>query len=1416
MTNKHRTETVTLHFDLNHVTGPITAREFTLRGDGKGRRLVAHTDVSRQAHAQKNLALASMPKEHLGRISHYCADVEVPSDAVSWRWIGYRSDDPDALSDDVALVFQHVASSGVRRATEELRDQQGEAVRTLLDDYGVMISDDQMLADAHIAASLVKTPIANALTIIMQHPDVAQMVASTHYYIQAKLNGLPSIDLLSRYISGHMPQHGGAGSWYERIVCENPNPNGGKYFPKGPMRPADGLKDKCGKPICWHKDKMGKPLIEHFRLTDGVSGAAKPAILDAVRMLKADPNMKGRNWTKQHGVTVKERTGGHSATAPVETVDAAFAPQAQWTLKNTTSQYGLDIYPETLSFENGRLSFEVKNWPNRGLGVSWQARNPEGKVLAGPEYLQMIGSGNVIFGIPIWTPNAEIEVAVPQEASQVDVLLGGIGNGYQQMDVDWQGIVYTSFVSYGIPSFLSVLSVGAASCKPFVEAMGQLLDVLIPIGQEVLQPVLTGTGEYDLSYSLSLAAESAAGVLLSKELETFAVEISAYATAEELADNVPFVGWVLRVASIASAIADMIATSVEVGLSPMTYTLEAKRSMTLRVEVKPDPTHGTGEQKPIWPKEANHWMIIVQYKGGTTLRKAGAMPAGEDAPIDVLFSKATNDELPSAPGEQFQIIAAVYSETEWIAGKWVSGWIDAVPDDGGSRTESASIIEQLVPLTAATAYSQVQKLAYDGTSSTYVWQSTVFSLDETLLPAFIAGTVSAPIVDAFWGNDVRLSVNATIADVSPGHWTVTDADVDYDVQKMPIPQTEESVLDVRNVTNAAPSGTVDDLKQQNVSQLVDITINDLAYKLGYCYNANNQDLPRDDDKPGATSNDPMFLFESVSTLAHPSAGMKTPTRGFSGQPYIAYDQFGPAGLFQLDPADKYIATLDKCESAGPVPDDIRDVFRGTGHQVLPVDATLQVLVASASWRIAAAGGKPLFDLRRQTDVIMVFNAPVPEFSPNNFYLDTRTYQTEKVWHLRRIDLQDDSASTFDYDSGLSWGAFDMPDLDAMAVHPNGFVIGVSYGNNQMAILRLPEQGVADDKAPHALPMTGKGVREGLMQGPCGMTITADGRILVLEKTGARIQAFDSFGNPSQCFAAELAFDLPADLAGDLDDATASPKLLQALQRAVPVLNATPDAFDKRYLLMPVVTLDFSFSATLDAGTVTDALRSEFAQAGLELGLIRKLTPPQVSPSPRVLGDGAVADVTIKTTEKGSLWIITDDTIGLAYDVRQNGSKIEVFRGMTPIISVKAPGAEWILRDKTNTLSFDCKLQKNSAGDSVLHCVRLQAFMRLKTGVKPSIVYLDVAVESKGFVYVLLYEKPTGRSLAPSDYRLDIYNPDGTPLSQDPSVNNGNVNAARMIVDQWRTLFTLNYEQMLGRAGRPEPTISQWIPSTPST
>ena len=90
----------------------------------------------------------------------------------------------------------------------------------------------------------------------------------------------------------------------------------------------------------------------------------------------------------------------------------------------------------------------------------------------------------------------------------------------------------------------------------------------------------------------------------------------------------------------------------------------------------------------------------------------------------------------------------------------------------------------------------------------------------------------------------------------------------------------------------------------------------------------------------------------------------------------------------------------------------------------------------------------------------------------------------------------------------------------------------------------------------------------------------------------------------------------------------------------------------------------------------------------------------------------------------------------------------------------------------------------------------------------AVTVVDLAVEPKNYLYVLKYLAPQSGPVTADDYRLDIYNPDGSFLTQVPGLA-----AAALHVDLWRNTFTLNYEIVAG-SGRTEPSVSRWIPSTP--
>ncbi|MGN6360843.1 MAG: hypothetical protein ACTHNK_10695 [Thermomicrobiales bacterium] len=108
------------------------------------------------------------------------------------------------------------------------------------------------------------------------------------------------------------------------------------------------------------------------------------------------------------------------------------------------------------------------------------------------------------------------------------------------------------------------------------------------------------------------------------------------------------------------------------------------------------------------------------------------------------------------------------------------------------------------------------------------------------------------------------------------------------------------------------------------------------------------------------------------------------------------------------------------------------------------------------------------------------------------------------------------------------------------------------------------------------------------------------------------------------------------------------------------------------------------------------------------------------------------------------------------------------------------------------------------GNSVPYFAGSSPVLALDSG--PGLVqYLDLAIGLNDALYVLSYQ---GSNPQAADYRLDLYQADGTLLSRTTGVA-----AARLVADSWGRVYTLNYEALQGPGGRIEPSISQWIPSS---
>jgi len=110
------------------------------------------------------------------------------------------------------------------------------------------------------------------------------------------------------------------------------------------------------------------------------------------------------------------------------------------------------------------------------------------------------------------------------------------------------------------------------------------------------------------------------------------------------------------------------------------------------------------------------------------------------------------------------------------------------------------------------------------------------------------------------------------------------------------------------------------------------------------------------------------------------------------------------------------------------------------------------------------------------------------------------------------------------------------------------------------------------------------------------------------------------------------------------------------------------------------------------------------------------------------------------------------------------------------------------------------------GNPVLYFNDKTEYFTQLTAETEAVEYLDMGVEYMGYIYVLSYIND-GRNVG--DYRLDIYEPGGAFLTRTTGFA-----AHKMTVDLWRNVFSLNYEAIVGPGGRTEPSVSEWIPSTP--
>lgn len=1442
-------ETLDFDFALGHLPG---IGQFHLNTGSKRIALQRHTPDTLAAHASRNRALGLLDEESRSMFTHYAEAVELPTDRARILRVTYPS--ATAPIPELALLAVHVPVWARQAAREQRLQRDAQGVPLALVQLGLTtrLPYAQAMAAANDADQLI-TVQATAAALVAMHPQLA----SADPVVTAAI------------LDGHInsPENLANVQRFQGVITRQ----------QQKWQAAVPATDVHGSQLAWGPSfsRAGQPVY-YNRLSDETVAGAGGALRLPLTTSQQDPALQNLSWSVNQGtgsvshVAPQAAQGLRAGRIPAKAAMAAANGGYALTLTNLTPGPGLSIDDTSLDFTPdaktpgaGTLTINVTNNFLRSLYAYAQFLDNTGQIVQVPvsqpdagqpdggqpddgqpddgqelaDYLPVgvVTPVNVVLGFPAPTEPTQLSLDWPARAASARLLHGGLGTSRWDNDLVWPGAVLTGIFNYAIPGLFLLAGAELESNAWFktLEEDKPLVAKLLSLGLGIFGAETSASiGFPDIKGILSAMADAIVGFLVHVGLEKLQEYVVEKLGEEALEDSIPAVNIFFQIANRAVDLAEMAETTIEVLTGPAVYEVDIVRTLDLQVIVSPDPTHGTSSIPAIWPQVAVTWEAIVQYQGGTPHVQSGTMTglATSSEPVTATFTA-----LPA--GGSLQVKFNVYSATGFLCGQFTSAWQPAgVPAGQQALTVTGSIQENLVPLTASTLYQYKQKIAYDEATSAHVWQPGQFALDPSQAASLDNRQISPATSAAFQQNGFTLGSRANVDVLNAGTaWTITDGAAVYRIvaqRQMPDDKLSAALMvNTGNIPMQVVTSLHSDNTGHNLADLVSITMNDKSYMLGYCWRASGQGIPETGQAfPLSTQ---IHAFQNINVLASPQASLKFSPSGFVNPPAIVYDRFGPAPLFSV-PA-MFSAGLD---AGGIVQSDLAALFKAFAYP-LPDRAVAAVVTPGTAWTIGLPNVAPAYSLTRVTDVIEVHPYPTEAVSQRNYYVQPTSDSPSYQYQLRQVTL--DNATPFDMKQTQSWGVFTLPFNDDFVVHPQGYVVAISSSLSRMMILKLPDRPAPDNEVVSAVIASGPAGthgRQGLMNGPVALSVAADGRILVLEQgttdCPARIQAFDINGNPVPSFDGRAITSMPASLAADLNAGLVTGSLRQAFANAsTPLsgvwliqdgstlyqltqdastvtvtsggadlsLNWTIKTRTSVYGLSlegqaisvaeggkTLFTLPASLASNLDKGITTGDVAAAFSQHNITLTAPVSVTGDKLALGPSVVAD--LAEGTVPASLKQALV-----TRGLPLR-----AKAAVTASVT--VTVREPGQLWTLQDLRASRSY--KISRHPDG-GVLDIVEFASTVPLRDPPGPGVTYLSMSTELKGYIYVLSY---VGDGSNPTDYRLDLYQPNGPWLARTTGLN-----AAKIVVDMWRNLYTLNYESFTGPGGRTEPSVSTWIPST---
>lgn len=660
--------------------------------------LVAHTAESRALARQREPLLNDVPD---ARLTHYVADVDLPSDALQSLLVaGVNADGEDA----VAAFFIHVPKAAAPPA----------APRTVtepeLENLVVGVPGFVSVWDTAVALVFHAPEIMNLN--VTQGAAILNMIANLPCS-PSDSSCAPFICPLAVGVAEKWPATT-SGGWATLVQIVAPD----------------------GKPVT---DDTGAPVYR-YDIDPDIAQTVSTVAQNIRTAVFGDSQFEGTNWHPTQGITAIDTqaptpgsAAGSAAGAAAFSVTAAYPPGTHAHGVKFVNAAVIDAANRTveLQFRNDYLRYLSTYVQFANEAGDLPVENPTSEDTKRAKFLAWINSNYTILGIPRTgdhVPLSTVQFNVPADASIANVYFGSLGVGgdpYCPEAVD--GTILTLIFNLGIPTIM--LAAGtvvtgtllAKLSEQFGAGILQVLKAALPLiiaqtGVDLSNGIFASANSHSAKEALIELGNAALSAFLAGgggEVIGLFTELGLYVAGGIATSLTGPVGLVFRLIAVAADLATLMESAFEVLCNPALFVNTLTLTMTTKVTISHDPDDFE------FPSKASNYEVILTYDSDSkvTHKQTGTIDKGRSAALEVTFN-----DVPS--GGMVTVDVYLTTEDGYIVGRSTDngtpGPYGPVP---GTQAEIAlTIKELLIPLTQDTKYMHDVKLEYQ--NDQYVWAAT--------------------------------------------------------------------------------------------------------------------------------------------------------------------------------------------------------------------------------------------------------------------------------------------------------------------------------------------------------------------------------------------------------------------------------------------------------------------------------------------------------------------------------------------------------------------------------------------------------------------------------------------------------------------------------------------------------------------